>query len=219
MVFWLGILAGALFAWLAVRIGFYETWTMLFNIIISIYLAIFLTLVVTDIIPAAAEISCGNALTLIAIAIGTFLVLHGISYTFFTGQFKVPFPKIFDMLFAGLLGFLAGFLVLSFIALLICTTPISQNNFAKDIGLSRPAQQANISYICWWCDLVSSIVSSPENRTSTQQVIDELLTSEQPKPKPKPSEPQPDNPDEPNAPKSTIGKETTLLVSHRSLRA
>jgi hypothetical protein len=31
MVFWAGILAGAFFAWLGVKIGFYETWTMLFT--------------------------------------------------------------------------------------------------------------------------------------------------------------------------------------------
>lgn len=207
MVFWLGILAGALFAWIAIRIGFYEMCAMLFNILISIYAAIFLTPVVTELIPAAASVSCGSVLTLAAISIGVFLILHGISYTFLTGQFKVPFPKTFDLLLAGLLGFLAGFLVLSFATLLICATPITENKFVKDIGLSRQSQQANISYVCWWCDRVNSIVSSPRNKVTSKEVIDELLSSAQPKPKPKTSEPQPDKPAEPNVVKPIINEE------------
>jgi hypothetical protein len=43
MVFWAGILVGGLFIWFAVKIGFYEMWATLFNIVISIYIAIFLS--------------------------------------------------------------------------------------------------------------------------------------------------------------------------------
>ena len=42
MVFWIAILVGVLFAWLGVRLGFYETWILCFNVIVSIYVAIFL---------------------------------------------------------------------------------------------------------------------------------------------------------------------------------
>ena len=40
MVFWIGILVGGLFAWFAVKMGFYETWTFAFNIIICTALAL-----------------------------------------------------------------------------------------------------------------------------------------------------------------------------------
>ena len=99
MVFWASILARGVFAWLAIRMGFYETWTMLFNIVISIYVAIFLTPAIVDVAPAAGDTSYGNALTLAVTATGVFLVLHGISYVFLTGQFNVSFPKIFDLVF------------------------------------------------------------------------------------------------------------------------
>ncbi len=177
MIFWTAILVGALFVWFAIKLGFYDTLVMLFNIVISIYVAIFLTPVIIDFVPAAGDISCGNALTLITLAAGTFFILFGISYTFITGPYNISFPKIFNILFAGLLGFLAGFLLLSFAAFLICVTPISQNKFANEIGLNIQSQQANISYICWWCDLVHSIVSFKDSRQSTEQAINLCLQS------------------------------------------
>jgi uncharacterized membrane protein required for colicin V production len=177
MVFWAGILVGGVFAWLAVRRGFYETWTMLFNIVISVYVAVFLTPVVLDVIPAAGQISYGKALTLAATAIGTFLILCGISYTLLTGQFTVPFPRIFDVLFAGLLGFLGGFLVLSFTAFVLLATPLSQNTMLKEMGLSRQSQQSNISYVCWWGDLVHGVASSANSDYTTEDAVNRLLPS------------------------------------------
>ncbi len=181
MVFWLGILTGGLFIWFAMKIGFYEMLAMFFNIVISIYVAIFLRAVILDIVPEAGDISCSNALAMAVLAIGTFFILYGITYVFLTGQFKISFPKSFDILLAGILGFLAGFLVLSFAALVITITPISQNRFVKQVGLNRNSQQANISYICWWCDMVNSIVSSPDTKITSKQAVEHLLSETQSK--------------------------------------
>ena len=182
MVFWASILAGGFFAWLAIRMGFYETWTMLFNIVISIYVAVFLTPAIVDLAPAAGDTSYGNALTLAVTATGIFLILHGISYVFLTGQFNVSFPKVFDLVFAGLLGFLAGSLVFSFAALLVTVTPISQNRLMSRIGFNEQAQRSNIAYICRWCDLIDLAVSSADSKTTAEQTINALLTSAQPDP-------------------------------------
>ena len=181
MVFWVGILVGGLFIWIAVKIGFYETWAMLFNAVISIYVAIFLTPTILDVVPEAQNMPCCNALALSVLAIGSYLILYGITYIFLTGQFKVSFPKVFDILIAGLLGFLAGFLLLSFIALIITTTPISENRFVRQLGINRNSQQANITYICRWCDLVNSIVSSPDARITGEQAVEKLLNVTQKK--------------------------------------
>lgn len=208
MVFWAGILVGGLFVWFAVKIGFYEMWATLFNIVISIYIAIFLRPVIFDVVPEAKNMPCCNALALLVLATGTYLILYGITYIFFTGQFKVSFPKIFDILFAGVLGFLAGFLVLSFIALLITTTPISQNRFVRQLGLNRNSQQANITYICWWCDLVNSIVSSPDTKITSEQAIEQLLNSTQQKERDKTDqETELNSPVETNGPKTSINEE------------
>ena len=182
MVFWLGILIGGLFVWLAIKIGFYEIWALLFNIVISIYVAIFLTPVILNITPGASEIPCCNAFALAILGSGTFLLLYGITYVFLTGQFKVAFPKLFDILFTGILGFLAGFLVLSFAALVITITPISQNRFVRQVGFNIESQQANISYICLWCDLVNSIASS-DTKITSKEAIENLLSSAHPQTK------------------------------------
>jgi uncharacterized membrane protein required for colicin V production len=181
MVFWLGILSGGLFIWFAMKIGFYEMLAMFFNIVISIYVAIFLSPVILAIIPEAGDIPCSNALALAVLGVGTFFILYGITYVFLTGQFKVSFPKSFDIILAGILGFLAGFLVLSFAAFIITITPISQNRFVRQIGLKRNSHQANISYICFWCDLVNSIVSSPDGKITSKQAVENLLSETQPK--------------------------------------
>jgi glucan phosphoethanolaminetransferase (alkaline phosphatase superfamily) len=187
VVFWITILGGAIFAWLAIKIGFYEIWALLFNILISVYLAIYLTPIVTDILPATLDTNYGTTLTIIALAAAVFLILYGITYVLFTGQFEVPFPKIFDILFAGFLGFFAGFLVLSFIVLLICITPISQNKLLNEMGFNRETQQANISYLCWWCDKVNWFAASKDNKITGQQAIDKLLAKAKP---PVPASPQ-----------------------------
>jgi hypothetical protein len=175
MVFWVGILVGATFAWFAIKMGFYETWTMLFNIIISIYLAVFLGPVIADIVPVAGDTPYSNAVSILATAIAAFLILHCISYIFLTGQFSISFPKVFDILGAGFLGFLAGFLVWSFAGLLISISPISQNTFIKGIGFSNQFRQTNVPYISWWCNLVNTVVSSQDNEYTTQQAISGLL--------------------------------------------
>jgi hypothetical protein len=177
MIFWAGILAGVISTWLAIKKGFYETLVMLFNIVISVYVSIFLTPVIAELVPAANDTIYCNALALMVIAIGTFLVLYGISYVFLTGQFKVKFPKIFEILFTGLLGFFIGFLVLSFVAFIMIVTPISQNRFISQIGFNKQSQQANISYICWWCDLVNAVVASPDEKITCEFIMDELIKS------------------------------------------
>lgn len=181
MVFWLGILTGGLFTWFAIKIGFYEMLAMLFNIVISIYVAIFLSPVILNIIPEAGDIPCSNALALAVLGAGTFFILYGITYVFLTGQFKISFPKSFDILLTGILGFLAGFLVLSFAALVITVTPISQNRFVKQVGFNKHSQQANLSYMCLWCDMVNSIVSSPDTKITSKQAVEHLLSETQSK--------------------------------------
>jgi hypothetical protein len=179
MAFWLAVLGGALFVRVAVDIGFYQIWAMFFNIVISIYVAVLLTPIITDLVPAAGETSYGHVLTLAAAVVGTFLILYAISYTCLTSQSRVSFPKVVEVLFAGLLGFLAGFLAFSFGAFLICLTPISEHPLVNKFRLNTQSQQANISYICWWCDLVNTVAASRDNGLTGRQAIDKLLKSAQ----------------------------------------
>jgi len=195
MVFWVGILVGGIFAYFAIKKGFYEMWALGFNIIISIYLAVLLGPVVADIIPAGGTVY-SKTLTALATAAACFLILYGISYTFITGQFSISFPKIVDVVGAGLFGFLIGFLVWSFVSLSIMTTPIANNTFAKEIGFDTQTQQTSISYVSWWCNKVNKIVSSGDDEQTPQKAIGWLL--EKPKAKTPVATSEPNEPAEPN---------------------
>ena len=205
MAFWFGILVAGLFVWFAVGIGFYEMWVMLFNIVISIYLAVFLRPMIIVIIPAVGNTRYSNALTMIAIAIASFSILHGISYTFITSQFKVSFPRIFNTLGAGFLGFLAGFLVWNFVSFLIFITPISQDTFVRGIGFNDEFQQSNILVICRWCDLVNTVVSSQDSEYTTEQAVSGLLKSTEPELQVEPAEQA-----EPNDVETDVSEEERL---------
>ena len=195
MLFWAGILAGGLLTWYAIKIGFYEMWAMLFNIVIAIYVALFLAQPIVNILPEeASDIRCCEALTLIVLAVGAFLILHGLTYILFTSQFKVTFPKIFDILFAGFLGFFAGFLLLSFVVLIIFLTP-----FGAYAGIENDSVEYNMSSAYWLFDGIHSIVSSPDNEITSEMVIEQFLIKSQPNTQNKnPQQAEPDKPKKPN---------------------
>lgn len=178
MVFWIAVLVGALFAWIAVQIGFYATWILLFNLGLSIYMAIFLTPVVISNIPAVTAIPYyGYALTLVSIAIASLFVTYGTCYACLSGRLQFEFPKVFDRPVAGVLGFLTGFLAGSFVAFVFGLTPLAQLDFCKTFGFDAPAQKTNIGYMCWWCDRFNSWVSASdwEARRTGQQQVHKLL--------------------------------------------
>ena len=176
MVLLAGILVGALCIWYAIRIGFYETWTMLFNAVIAIYIALFLAQPIVKFLPEeTSNIPCCDALALLIVAAGSFLILHGISYILFTSQFKVTFPKIIDILFAGFLGFFGGFLLLSFAALIIFLTP-----FGKYAAIDKDSVKNNMKCAYWLFDGIHSIVSWPENELESPDVIEQFLNKSQP---------------------------------------
>ena len=123
MLFWIAILVGIVVGTLATRIGFYETLVYSFNLSVSVYLAVFLTPFVVTHVPAAIEIDTGLPLTLAGLVVGSFILLYGISYLLFTGHFTIAFPKVIDLPLSALVGFGAGWLIVSFLAVILSITP------------------------------------------------------------------------------------------------
>ncbi|MHC4068309.1 MAG: CvpA family protein [Planctomycetota bacterium] len=203
MVFWIAILIGGIFLWFALKLGFYETWIMLFNIVISIYIALFLKPVITEHLPPIGDIRYCCALTIVVTAVATFLIFQGLAYVFLTSQFNITFPKVFEVLGSGLLGFLAGFLVCSFVAMNIALTPVPKMTPVENLGFDLQSQQDNISYLCWWSDLVHKVVAHKDNQYTTKQLIEEIA-EETKKDRPKPAKPTPKAPpEEPSTPERT----------------
>jgi hypothetical protein len=189
MVFWIAILVGVLFVWLAIRMGFYETWVLFFNAVISIYLSVFLTPILIEWVPApGAAPSYHVALCMILLAGGSFAVLHGLSFIFLTSQYHIPFPRVFDSLLSGMLGFATGFLVFSFLGLVLTTTPLAENKIVGTLGLGRPSQPAkdaqtrtaafkspNLSCLTRCCDLIHSFAGFHDPGITSQAAVQELM--------------------------------------------
>lgn len=196
MLFWLGILVGVALAYLAVKMGFYETWVLLFNLTVAVYLGLFLRPIVADFIPAAAGTDFGPALTMLAIAGAVFAILQGLSFVFLTGQFKVPFPKIFDVVVSGILGFCAGLLIWSFVFLLVTISPFAREPAVEEMGFT-PASftEQSAGYLAWWCDIIHDFAAS-DSAATTRQAIETALNSA-PQKITHPSTPQPPQPQSP----------------------
>jgi hypothetical protein len=178
MIFWLAVLIGALFAWIGVQIGFYGMWIMFFNLVLSAYVALFLTPVIVSALPAAVETTFGYGygLVLVVIAIATLLIAYGMCYACLSGQLRAEFPKAFDNIGAGILGFLTGFLVCSFVAFAVALTPVTQIDSLKPLGLDAPSQKTNTSYLCWCSNKLHSLVaSSSTTLTTSQHAVNYLL--------------------------------------------
>jgi hypothetical protein len=176
MVFWIAILTGGVFVWLAVRVGFYEMVILSFNVAVSVYVGIFLAPVIAALAPAAGTLApYSTALGMVVLAGGCFAILQGLAYVFLTGQFSIPFPRAFDILLAGLLGFVAGFLALSFAALAVTTTPLGQHKIVSSLGLGREAQQTNIACMGWCCDRIHWLVRVKAGKDATRAAVDRLF--------------------------------------------
>jgi len=175
MLFWIGILLAIIAGYISLRRGFYEMWGITFNLIISLYITIFAGPMFAKYVPAASSTTYGNLFFIAACAIGCFLVLHGISYLLITSQLHISFPKIFDVLGAGGLGILVGFLVWNFVWLLIYATPISENALVRDIGFDSQFQQNNKTVIVQVCEPLNNLVSFSETQISTEDAIERLL--------------------------------------------
>jgi len=76
--------------------------------------AIFLTSILIQAIPAALEIPCGGLLATAMVAIGTVLLLQGIYMALFLASYKITFPRLLELVSGSGIGFLAGFFAITF---------------------------------------------------------------------------------------------------------
>jgi len=178
MVFWIGIFVAVIFAYSAIKLGFYHAWTMLFNFVIAVYVALRISPMIEEFLPAAmGSGQYSKTMALLATGLVTFLILHGIAYTLLIGQFEVTFPRIVNTLGSGILGFLAGFLIWSFVTLLVCTTPFCQQQYVKELGFeTKTFQEAKMqSCLVNVCNFMDKLVASGDGPVNAEQAINDLL--------------------------------------------
>ncbi|MHC4131207.1 MAG: CvpA family protein [Planctomycetota bacterium] len=176
MFTWIGIIFGIALACYGFKRGFFEMWGKFFNLLISMYLAIFLRPIITEYVSEAANSWAGIVLSILLTGVAIFFILYGISYIVF-GQFTIELPKIFDIAGGSLMGFLGGVLLWSLLIFLFSITPLSQKTFAQNIGLVKYSAENKASYICWWGDAVNTFAGSSDTRHSTEEMMIEIFKS------------------------------------------
>ena len=172
MALGLAVIFGIVGLVVAAKIGFFETCAVFLNALVAIYVALFLTPTVLGLAPDLAALPCGVALTALVLSVGTFAALYAACFFLITGQFKVPFPAMFDTLVAGGLGFMLGFLVFSFLLVIAAGAPVPYvSDFIDDDAIA-----GNTKAVCWWCDRVHRYVGTDDRPQPTQEAIT-LLTA------------------------------------------
>jgi uncharacterized membrane protein required for colicin V production len=141
MISWLAVLVGVIFAVIGIRKGFYPMWMMLFNILVSIYLGVMLSPLIVQIRPDMDHLRYYLAACVAVIAVMAFVILQVIKTSFLAEISESLCPRFFDNVIAGILGFLSGYVVFSFVFLAVCIMPFSKLSFMKGFcgdGISTP---------------------------------------------------------------------------------
>jgi len=129
------VLISLFFAVIAVKRGFYEMWGTLFNVVISIYSAVFLAPTVLKLSDGAETSEFLISVYLLSIAIVIFAILYFLCLTFLTGQFRITLPRIVDLIGSGLVGIAVGIIVWSFLGFLVLTMPVTYGRINRDTGI------------------------------------------------------------------------------------
>ncbi len=148
MAFWIATAMGLILGVFYSRKGLYEALILAFNLILSIYLALYLMPTLLTQAPSATDIPGGFSLAILILFALCFGILFAVSFVLFTGQFRVPLARILDCLGGGFAGFFSGFGATSFVLMVLTLTPMP--------GVPRFIQNmevgANTRLVCSACD-------------------------------------------------------------------
>jgi len=173
MIFWTGLILALVLAAMTTKKGLYETWTLFFNVAIAVYLGLTLGPVLKGLL--GVEGRGGEVFVILGTAVICLTVLYLFSYVIFLSQFHVTFPKVLDTVGGALLGFLTGLLIWSFVAFLICVSPLSQYKLINKIGFNGTSIQSNTGYMKWWTGIIHGIVAADQKEQSITLTVDTLV--------------------------------------------
>ena len=170
MMFWFAILGGIILAVFAVKKKFYSMWPVLFNVMVSIYLGVMILPLIVGFAEDIENSPYHLAGCILLTAIAVFAILQTITTTFFTGAFEVSFPRLFDNIGAGILGFVSGYIACTFICFLIFVCPFSDRLFDNKDILANSSTKTVIRT----CDLVGCASFQCYNNAS--KVIEQFFS-------------------------------------------
>lgn len=175
MVFETAIIVGVVCAFVSLRKRFYSMWPVLFNVLVSVYLAVMLTPFLVDLIPEVSSLAVRAryyAATMVIIALLVFLILQVVAIKVFTSEVTISFPSMFDGIGSVVLGFLAGYITVAFVFFVVSIMPLAQKPFMKKIVKAKTFELATVDSITRACDIVALVSLHHDNNVS--EVISQL---------------------------------------------
>jgi uncharacterized membrane protein required for colicin V production len=195
MILLVGMFIGFLCGLVAAKAaGFVSSWVKLLNTAVAIYVAVYMTPVITASVSIVSEYACGSVLCALVISVVTFLILNAITMTIM-GDLKVAMPRLVEMLGGGGLGFLNGMLVWGFVCLLLAISPLANSSFMQQNCPPEEVEQMWKSSV-GTSMAVLDFISFQDVSQSLPKVVDMILKASQPK-TPKPVEPPAESEEQP----------------------
>jgi hypothetical protein len=126
MLFWLCLIIGCLFGWLCFKKGLFVAITMLFNLMIGVYISVLAAPRILNMNPEYGQSGYYAATTMFALAMVIFAVLQLIAWFYLLNDTLEYFPKLIDQIGGAFCGFLFGYFLLGLVTLSICVMPFSK---------------------------------------------------------------------------------------------
>lgn len=183
MLFWFAVLVGVIFAVFAIKSGFYAMWAVLFNILISVFLSVMLCPTIIGLVPDIGDSRYHYAGCVAGIAVVAFAILQTITVNFLIAtkaekidEEKIAFPQIFNTVGAGLVGFLAGYIVCGFVLFVVLIMPVSKEPIVKSICEQSGFAAQSVQKVC---DFVGEVSLQSYEQAGPKAVVDWLTTPEE----------------------------------------
>ncbi|MHC4395453.1 MAG: hypothetical protein ACYS1A_07330 [Planctomycetota bacterium] len=179
-MFWFAVLVGVLLAVVGIKAGFYSMWAVVFNILISIYLGVMLCPTIIGLVPDIGDSRYHHGGCVGGVAVVVFAIFQTITVNFLTGAETVKkdeepicFPKMFNIIGAGLLGFLSGYIVCGFVLFVLLIMPISKEPIVKDFCEQSGFAAQSVKNVCGF---VGSVSLQTYEEADPREVVDWLMT-------------------------------------------
>ena len=127
------ILVGGAFAYIGLKKKFFVMWSMLFNLLVSIFLGIMFLPLISRLTPDIGQNGYFLSLCMFVLTALFFFTLHVIVKMYIITSSSGVFPVIFDQVGAGILGFLFGYIVCCFVFFVLSVMPIAKHPFMTNV--------------------------------------------------------------------------------------
>lgn len=133
MVSLFAILLGGVFAYIGLKKKFFVMWSMLFNLLVSIFLGVMFLPLISNLTPDIGENGYFLSVCMFVLTALFFFTLHVIVKMYLIASDSGVFPVVIDQVGAGILGFLFGYMACCFVFFVLSVMPIAKHPFMTNV--------------------------------------------------------------------------------------